>query len=190
LIFYLSCGVIAGIAQLILAPIFEPANLLGPTIGASGAVFGVLVAFALMFPDRYIFVYFLIPVKVKYFVMVLIVIGVMSVGEGGSVANLAHLGGALAGYIYMQIDAKRIPLVDLFRKRKPYSSTSYSWGKPTDDGGEAKVYDIRNGRSMEHQVPDAQKKIDDILDKISKSGYQSLSEEEKKILFEESKKLN
>jgi membrane associated rhomboid family serine protease len=190
LIFYLSCGVVAGIAQLLLAPIFEPATLLGPTIGASGAVFGVLVAFALMFPDRYIFAYFLIPIKVKYFVMFLIVIGVMSVGEGSSVANLAHLGGALAGYIYMQIDAKRIPLVDLFRRRKTDSSTPHSWGRPSDSNEEAKVYDIRDGRSMEHQIPDAQKTIDDILDKISKNGYQSLSEEEKKILFEESKKLN
>ncbi len=190
LIFYLMCGVVAGVAQLILAPILEPANLLGPTIGASGAVFGVLVAFALMFPDRYIFVYFLIPVKVKYFVMILIVVGVMSVGEGGSVANLAHLGGALAGYIYVQVNAGRIPLVDLFRKRRPSSTTSYSWGKTSDDAEEATVYDIRDGKSMEHPAADAQKKVDDILDKISRSGYQSLSDEEKRILFEESKKLN
>ena len=106
LIYYLSCGVAAGLSQLILSPIFEPA--LGPTIGASGAIYGVMIAFATMFPDRYIFLYFLIPVKVKYFVIILIVFGVMSVGGQGNIANLAHLGGAVAGYLYILYDRQRL----------------------------------------------------------------------------------
>ncbi len=199
--FYLGCGVAAGLAQLILSPIFDPSQAIGPTVGASGAVYGVLVAFAAMFPDRQIYIYFLIPVRVKYFVMFLIVVGVMSVGSPGNVANIAHLGGALAGYLFV-----------LYQRRQTYSSRgsfmhsqffesvkeafTFRKGRTgTEDVRDAKVYDIRDGsRRTEEEKPtieeDAQKKIDDILDKISQRGYQSLTEEEKKILFEASKKLN
>jgi membrane associated rhomboid family serine protease len=192
LIYYLSCGVAAGIAQLILAPIFEPA--LGPTVGASGAIYGVLIAFAAMFPDRYIFLYFLIPVKVKYFVIILIIFGVLSVGGQGNVANLAHLGGALAGYLYILYDRRRLVAG---RKMGTFQSwmASTPWSNPkssTGDAVDAKVYDISQSPSFESKEPsnDLQKRIDDILDKISHSGYQSLTEEEKKILFEASKKMN
>jgi membrane associated rhomboid family serine protease len=191
LVYYLLCGVAAGLAQLFLAPIFEPA--LGPTVGASGAIYGVMIAFASMFPDRYIFLYFLIPVKVKYFVIILIVFGVMSVGGPGNVANLAHLGGALAGYLYLLYDRRRV----VGWKSTSFQSwmSSSSWSKPKSSVGsvvDAKVYDISESKSFEPKTPQdvEQKKIDDILDKISQSGYQKLSEEEKKILFEASKRIN
>ncbi len=189
LFYYLMCGVVAGVAQLLLAPIFEPT--LGPTIGASGAIYGVLIAFAVLFPDRYIFLYFLIPVKVKYFVMFLIVFGVMSVGGQSNVANLAHLGGALAGYLYILYDRRRLKTSTSFQSWMSYSP----WSKPKDrvnDVVDAKVYDITESQSYQPKQPadDQQKRIDEILDKISRSGYQSLSDEEKKILFEASKRMN
>jgi membrane associated rhomboid family serine protease len=192
LIYYLFCGVAAGISQLVLSPIFEPA--LGPTVGASGAIYGVLIAFATIFPDRYIYLYFLIPVKVKYFVMILIVFGVMSVGGQGNVANLAHLGGAVAGYLYILYDRRRL----VGRKSTGTFQSwmaSAPWSKPSSTAGDvvdAKVFDINESKLFEskEKQSDPQKRIDDILDKISRSGYQSLSEEEKKILFEASKRMN
>ena len=193
LIYYLSCGVVAGISQLVLSPIFEPA--LGPTVGASGAIYGVLIAFAAIFPDRYIYLYFLIPLKVKYFVMILIVFGVISVGGQGNVANLAHLGGALGGYLYILYDRRR--LISGRKNTGTFQSwmASAPWSKPSSTAGDvvdAKVFDINESKSFESKEKpiDAQKRIDDILDKISRSGYQSLSEEEKKILFEASKRMN
>jgi membrane associated rhomboid family serine protease len=193
LIYYLFCGVAAGISQLVLSPIFEPA--LGPTVGASGAIYGVLIAFAAMFPDRYIYLYFLIPVKVKYFVMILIVFGVMSVGGQGNVANLAHLGGAVAGYLYLMYDRQRLRSGRKIAGSFQSSMASATWSRPTSTAGDvidAKVFDINEAKSFElkEKPVDAQKRIDDILDKISHSGYQSLSEEEKKILFEASKRMN
>jgi len=192
LIYYLSCGVVAGLAQLILSPIFEPS--LGPTIGASGAIYGVMIAFAAMFPDRYIFLYFLIPVKVKYFVIILIVFGVMSVGSPGNVANLAHLGGALAGYLYILYDRR---MLTSGRKKMSFQSwmSSGPWSKPSSsksDVVEAKVYDISDSKMFEKKESqyNTQKQIDEILDKISRSGYQSLTDEEKKILFDASKRMN
>jgi membrane associated rhomboid family serine protease len=192
LIYYLSCGVVAGLSQLVLSPIFEP--VLGPTIGASGAIYGVMIAFAAMFPDRYIYLYFLIPVKVKYFVIILIVFGVMSVGGQGNVANLAHLGGAVAGYLYILYDRRQVARG---RSHGTFQSwmSSAPWSHPTSSSGDvvdAKVFDINESKSFEpkEKPVDLQKRIDEILDKISRSGYQSLSEEEKKILFEASKRMN
>ncbi len=193
LFFYLMCGTVAGIAQLILSPIFDPGQAIGPTVGASGAVYGVLVAFAVMFPDRQVFIYFLIPVRVKYLVMFLIVFGVMSVGKPGNVANLAHLGGALAGYLYLQYDRRR-----LYRGRsRMWSDIGELFKMPRretrldDDPREAEVYDLHSERREPPTMDEVeQRKIDEILDKISQSGYQSLSEEEKKVLFEASKRIN
>jgi membrane associated rhomboid family serine protease len=191
LTFYLLCGVAAGISQLILAPIIEPSQTLGPTVGASGAVFGVLIAFGMMFPDRYIYIYFLLPIKAKYFVMILIALGVLSVGGNDNVANLAHLGGAVAGYLYMLYDIRGFKL-----KAKVRSINVPGWFGPKamspntgyTDVVDAKVFDIQEAKKDDRS--DIQKHIDEILDKISQSGYQSLTEEEKKILFEASKKLN
>ena len=72
---------------------------------------------------------------------------------------------------------------------------SAPWSHPTSSSGDvvdAKVFDINESKSFEpkEQPVDLQKRIDEILDKISRSGYQSLSEEEKKILFEASKRMN
>ena len=194
LIFYLACGVVAGIAQLLLAPIVDRPSMV---IGASGAVYGVMVAFGMMFPDRYIYLYFLIPVKVKYFVVVLILLGLFSLGQPTDVANLAHLGGALAGYVYLLYDMKRIPGHDLFRRITWWWNGMFA-PRPEhgDDAVEAKVYDIDERKSEEsptsksNEVADVQKRIDEILDKIGRSGYQNLTEEEKNILFEASRKLN
>jgi membrane associated rhomboid family serine protease len=192
---YLVCGVVAGISQLILAPLLEPSSVVTPygqgipTIGASGAVFGVLVAFAMMFPDRYIFLYFLLPIKAKYFVAILIAIGIWSIGGHSAIANLAHLGGAVMGFFFISYLAHRFPwtLVDKV-KWWINARTTQRTSNEYETVGEAKVHDITEAPLSEQEKH--QKKVDEILDKISQAGYQSLSEEEKKILFEASKKLN
>jgi membrane associated rhomboid family serine protease len=186
--YYLICGIVAGLFQLALAPILEPSQGVAPTVGASGAIYGVLIAFGMMFPDRYIFLYFVVPVKAKYFIAGLILIGVLAVGDAGNVANLAHLGGALAGYFYILYDQRRVPFARLFEqvRRKLRQRAA---GRDPEETVEAKFFDIRTGQKKEEQ-PTAQQRIDEILDKISRSGYQNLTEEEKKILFEASKKLN
>ncbi|MEX2116642.1 MAG: rhomboid family intramembrane serine protease [Bacteroidota bacterium] len=195
LVFYLMCGVVAGLVQLLFAPLFEPVSSeftrMGPVpvVGASGAVYGVLVAFGMLFPDRYIFLYFLIPVKVKYFVMVLIAIGVVSAGDPTNVAHFAHLGGALAGYLYLLYDMKRGPMSGLFsRVRWWWNSLTVTNREPPEESTKAKVFDIRGGQ--ENDGDREQRRVDEILDKISRGGYQSLTDEEKKILFEASRKLN
>jgi membrane associated rhomboid family serine protease len=190
LYYYLFCGVAAGLSQLFFSPLFAP--VMGPTIGASGAIYGIMVAFAFFFPDRYVYIYFLIPIKVKYFIIFLIALGVLSIGGPSNVAHLAHLGGALAGYLFLLYD--RHHSVHFHTKRSfPSRWTSKKRTEEQPTIVDAKVFDISDSKTYEptkHDGDDLQERIDAILDKISQSGYQSLTEEEKKILFEASKRMN
>jgi membrane associated rhomboid family serine protease len=74
------------------------------TIGASGAIYGLLLAYAMYYPDRPIYMYLLFPIRAKYFVMIIGAISFMSaVGDRrGGVAHLAHLGGLIFGYLYLK----------------------------------------------------------------------------------------
>lgn len=192
LVYYLLCGIGGGLAQLLIPAILGEAS--APTIGASGAVYGIMVAFALLFPNRYIFISFLIPVKAKYVIAVYVLIEFMSVGRSDFVAHMAHAGGAVTGLLFMLFDRSHNFNFDkLFSRKKKNQSSfdSFSFRKPPQSsysGGveEAEFYDI-NAKKNEEIIVD-QDEIDRILDKISQSGYQNLTDREKKILFEASRK--
>lgn len=194
LLFYLLCGVGAGIFQILLSPMLT--DSLAVTIGASGAVFGVMIAFAMFFPDRYILIYFLIPIKAKYLIAILIVFEFVSVTDPSVVAHLAHIGGAVTGFAFLLLDKRNnfnmSSFLNSFRKPKSFDSfggfRNSRFGKTVkdDDIEDAKYYDINNSKKDEIIV--TQEEIDRILDKISQSGYQNLTDREKKILFEASKK--
>ncbi|MCP5061250.1 MAG: rhomboid family intramembrane serine protease [Ignavibacteriae bacterium] len=190
LVFYLLAGIGGGLLQLFLG------SGSGPIIGASGAVYGVMVAFALFFPNRLIYVYALIPVKAKYLIVFVMVMEFMSVGNGDFTAHLAHLGGAIVGFVFITYDKTHNfnfdRLFDLFKSDSSQTSnptftkkkSGFSFGKK--DVQEAEFYDINSKTSSNQNVN--QKSIDEILDKISESGYKNLTEAEKKILFDASKK--
>jgi membrane associated rhomboid family serine protease len=190
LIYYLLCGFGGGLANLLIAPLF---TAVGPTIGASGAIYGVLLAFGMMFPDRPIYVYFLLPIKAKYFVLIYMAIEFFSVGSMDGIAHFAHLGGAVVGLVYLLADGYTFGSTFSRNRTENMFSSFSKFGqtpKRQDDYGEvsdAKVYDMKE---YQNEAQKHQKQIDEILDKISKNGYQSLTDEEKKILFEASKKLN
>lgn len=186
LLFYLACGIGAGISNLLLGPLFGQG---GPTVGASGAVYGILLAFGMIFPNRPIFLYFFIPIKAKYFVMIFMAIELYAgiTGTQDGIAHFAHLGGAAVGFILIIIDFKRYQLINFWEKfisiyQKPGRYTTATKKEP-DSITDAKYFDIEENQDT------LQQRVDEILDKISKEGYQNLSEEEKRILFEASKKL-
>lgn len=189
LFYYLICGIGGGLAHLLFSPLVTG---LAPTVGASGAIYGVMVAFAMMFPDRYIFLWFLIPIKAKYLIAFMVVLEFLSVGNMDFVARLAHVGGAVVGFIFILLDTKNqfsfSNFMGSFRKgsqsqRPPYQfrKRPFSAGNNVED---AEFYEIN--KKQEPGV--TQEEIDKILDKISQSGYQNLTEREKKILFEASKR--
>lgn len=94
---------VTGLGAGILSVVSDPGSVI-PTIGASGAVYGILLAYGLIYPERYVYLYFLFPVKVKYFVGVLgIITFLMALSDQGStVSHVAHLGGMLVGLIYLK----------------------------------------------------------------------------------------
>ncbi len=193
LIFYLLAGVTAGLLHLFVSPLLGSPPAV--TIGASGSVFGVLVAFAMFFPDRYIFLYFLIPVKAKYLIGFLIVFEFLAIDSAHSnVAHLAHLGGALFGFLYLLFDKSfNIELKNVFRReyfyKKSYKNPYKDYYTPSSSRRRNDDVDEVRYRDIDEEEVITQREIDEILDKISKSGYQNLTEREKRILFEASKKM-
>jgi hypothetical protein len=187
--------VCAGISHLVFSPLFA---VPGPTIGASGSIYGVLVAFGLIFPDRPIFLYFLFPIKAKYFIMLYMIIELISIGNADGVAHFAHLGGAVAGFFYILISqhtpvARRFSsLFNEFKKPKykpedkniPY--TRHRYYDKFSNVSDADYYSEKDDDNDNV----SQERIDEILDKISREGYKNLTEEEKRILFEASKKIH
>ncbi|MGA8029676.1 MAG: rhomboid family intramembrane serine protease [Bryobacteraceae bacterium] len=104
--FYFICGISAALTVVIAAYIFGGTEI--RTVGSSGAIYGVLVAYGVMFPDQTILFGFLIPIKSKYFVMIIGAIVLLQSysatvgGQGSSVAVLAHLGGLATGYFLLR----------------------------------------------------------------------------------------
>lgn len=186
--YYLLCGVGAGISTLLIGPFFGPP---APTVGASGAIYGVLLAFGMMYPDRPVFVYFLLPIRARYFVIIFMALELYNgvTGTSDGIAHFAHLGGAAVGLIYILIDGGLVPVRDLFDKTKErfvrHEHVNEYSTHGSDEVTDAKFYDLHGD---ENHID--QQQIDEILDKISQNGYQSLTEEEKRILFDASKKLN
>ena len=104
--FYFVCGIGAGLTQVLLGTLPSPFGdqfFYPMTVGASSAIFGLLLAYALYFPNRPMLMYFLFPIPAKYFVMILGAIQLlMAAGGGSGVAHTAHLGGIAAGYLYLK----------------------------------------------------------------------------------------
>ncbi|MEE9179743.1 MAG: rhomboid family intramembrane serine protease, partial [Vicinamibacteria bacterium] len=96
--YYLMCGVGGGVFALLAGT---------PVIGASGAIYGLLVAFAMYFPNRVVymnvFFIFFFPIQAKYFVIIMGLISFLSsLGGASGVSHLAHLGGLVVGYLYLR----------------------------------------------------------------------------------------
>jgi membrane associated rhomboid family serine protease len=133
--YYFLCGIAAGVCVVI-------ANLLTvdvPTIGASGAIFGVLVAFAVLYPNQTVLMNFLFPIKAKYMVMIYAAIELlmtMRPGQSG-VSTIAHLGGMAFGYVYLK---GRLP-----RVRVPEVGSAYKQWKLQRAKKKFQVYMRKHG---------------------------------------------
>lgn len=97
--YFFITGVGAGICSVIVSPM-SPVVI----IGASGAIYGILLAYGMIFPNRQVFLYFLFPIRVKYFVIIIGAIAFYSsiTGAGAGVAHVAHLGGMIFGFILLK----------------------------------------------------------------------------------------
>ena len=123
--FYFVCGICAGLTVIVAAYLFGGVN--SPTVGSSGAIYAILMAYALMFSDRTILFGFLIPIKAKYFVMIIGAIVFLQSytatigGQSAGIQVLADLGGLLAGYLILRGKQLRS------RVREPIASGVKEW---------------------------------------------------------------
>ncbi len=196
LIYYLLCGIGAALVQMFVSD--------APTVGASGSIYGILIAFGMTFPNRPIFMFpIFIPIPAKYYVAIFAVIEFISgvSGSSSSVAHFAHLGGAATGLLLLLVGDKLgvFQFADkLFKKsnkvdfRAPFYEDDatvhkVSWQRRDIAFETPKVFK-RNHITIDGDEI-TQSKLDMILDKISASGYQNLSDKEKTILTELSKKI-
>ena len=217
LFYYIVCGVGAGIMQEKVQYVnyvvqglaaYEYVNMGGAqismdsyinmwtTIGASGAVYGILLAFGMIFPNERLFIIpFPFPIKAKWLIVGYIAIELFSAlsGPGDGVAHMAHLGGMLFGFLLIR-----------YWQRHPDSSQRFgrSYGQEFFDNMRRKYEDrqrrqhhadMHAEQSRRRETDEEynqrqrqnQEEIDAILDKIRKSGYDSLTKEEKQKLFDQ-----
>ena len=186
--YYMVTGIGAGLIQLGIC-YFQ--DIYSVTIGASGAVFGILLAFGVIFPNVPLMIFpFPFPVKAKYLVIGYGLIE-LSMGfanrSGDNVAHFAHLGGMLFGII----------LILYWRKK----NGNFRTGNPWNQSLKKKITNLfkKKPKMMVHKQRETDwdynarkaeesKEIDHILEKIKYSGYNSLSEDEKRKLFDASNK--
>jgi len=101
--YYFYCGIAAGVCVVAVNAMLGGINWYIPTLGASGAIFGLLLAFGVMYPNQTVLMSFLFPIKAKYMVMIYGAIELLlTFGPNTGVSTVAHLGGMVFGYIYLK----------------------------------------------------------------------------------------
>ena len=217
LFYYISCGIGAGLFQELaqyveISMILSQANrtfatvpeywLNGlTTVGASGSIYAILLAFGMIFPNERMFIFPLpIPIKAKFFVIGYAVIELVSAmaSSGDSVAHFAHLGGMFFGFFMIRYWNKHPdqgygmnPGRDAFDKMKNFFGGNRVNHKEHRSTGTTPNFGTGNRQSdweYNAQKKKEQEEVDRILDKIRKSGYESLTKAEKQKLFDQSKK--
>lgn len=176
------------------------------TVGASGAIYGILLAFGMLYPEERIFIFPLpVPIKAKWFVVgyAAIELFMAFTTSGDGVAHLAHLGGMVFGYFLIRY-WRRNPSINYNRRggQSFFDSLRQQWEQRTHRSADS--FDKSSTRSSNFGFQSdtrresdwdynarrkaEQEEVDRILDKIRRSGYDSLTREEKQRLFDNSRK--
>lgn len=218
--YYICCGVGAGVAQELVQYVnysieglaaYQYVNAGGvqmttdayinlwTTIGASGAVYAILLAFGMIFPNERLFIIpFPFPIKAKWLVAGYIVIELFSAmsGPGDGVAHMAHLGGMLFGFLLIRYWQKHPDSSQRFgrsRGQEFFESMKrrYDQRQRNQHNTRMQAEEMQRRRETDQEYNARQRQnqeeVDAILDKIRKSGYDSLTKEEKKKLFDQSR---
>ena len=181
---YFLSGVIGGLCQALAG--VASYRFAGPVVGASAAAFGLVAAYAVLFPDRILLLFMIIPIRAKYLLLgsaILAGVGILTsasagLSNGPRIADVAHLGGMVTGFLFIryalhwnwhwpQLNRKRPRPAQLVRAG---STNAAAWGR---------------AKGNQEELPPEEflsKEVDPILDKISAHGIQSLTHRERRIL--------
>jgi len=175
--FYLVSGVGAGVFIAIMNTyVNSKYGLSTPTIGASGAIYAILLGYGFTWPNREVLLYFILPIKVKFLVLgfgLFEFFGTLSslVGNPGRISHVGHLGGLLVGFLILRFN--------LFKKQNSVSSKP---GKMNFFSSYLKKSRLKKKKNLIEKRIKAKKIIDEMLGKIAREGMSSLTTEEKKLL--------
>ena len=189
--FYLLCGMGGALLSLLLV---QGIPIRVPIVGASGAIYGVLVAFAWHWPDAPIYLFpFPVPIPAKWLVTFAFAVSLLLAlptfsGGGDGVAHLAHLGGMIAGFLYLKAQDLRLGRAERHLRRASEPSVLVT---PVPRGRVGRERGGSAPQSKPRTAPDdrALAEVDRVLDKINASGIASLTPAERKFLFEMSRHL-
>jgi membrane associated rhomboid family serine protease len=161
-------------------PVFEDMKGHAFALGSSASVLSILIAAATYRPDYTLNLFLLGQVKMKWVAIVFVVIDFLSITKGNSGGHIAHLGGALWGFLYAFMLKSDFDIYKIFKKKakirvKTVNSENYHKRPKTDE-----QYNAERAQEQED--------VDRILEKIAQNGYSSLSDKEKEFLFRQSKK--
>ena len=187
LIVYLLGGISGGlvyIAAFNIFPVFHPALSASYALGASASVMAIVTAISFRVPNYSIFLLFFGRIRIVYLAVALFIFDFFMIPTGNAGGHIAHIGGALFGFLYIQFSSKTSSSGSgskerqggLFRKKTMKPGSSDPGSRPVSD----EEYNIQKAAK--------QKRMDGILDKISKGGYDSLTRDEKEFLFKSSGK--
>jgi len=181
-------GGISGGALFILSyntiPAFQSIAAEAYAVGASASVFAIMVAIATYTPNYAVQFPFIGFIKLKHIAIFMVIIDILSIPDGNAGGHIAHLGGAIFGYFYINRLQRGYDLsinISNFIKRTINTFKAPKKLKKVHKRAKSD-YEFNNEKA------EKQRNIDDILEKIASSGYESLSQEEKNILFSSSKK--
>jgi rhomboid family protein len=183
LMYYLFCGVGAAVFSLLLAGVMP----VGAFVGASGAVLGIAVAFAMFWPDAELIVFPIpVPIKARTLVIGLVVLDVIGsrLWPGDGIAHIAHVGGALFGYLFFRVQSlsRRSPAQPARAVERVVMVQSGS----AEPDRRTPVTPMRPRRRVDSDPVAAE--VDRVLDKISEKGISSLTAAERRFLDEVARK--
>ena len=182
-------GAIAYIAAYNLLPYFN--GIQGQLIGSSASVIAIVVATAMRCPDYKMNLLFIGPVSLKWIACITIIIDLISITDSNAGGHIAHLGGAIAGFIFAMMLSKGYDITKGFNNT--IDTIVNQWNRLKDNIRRQKLSSSKIKSSEQNQASNNSKSdsdtLDEILDKIKKSGYTSLTAEEKKRLFDVSRRI-
>ena len=185
LVFYFVCGIGAGLCQ-ILMQLFTADSPFAATIGASGACYGILLAFGLLYPNQRIFLLIPpIPIKAKWLVIGYAILeAYLAFNTNSNIAHLAHLGGMLFGLLCLYHWRLWRDFKGLFHFRRRPKMKVYKSSQDSRSANQS-AQDAAANSPTPPRSPEEQARIDAILEKVRRSGYASLTADEKRILFKQ-----
>jgi membrane associated rhomboid family serine protease len=184
-------GALLYIASFNLIPVFAARLQTAVLMGASASVLAIVFGAVTLNPDHRVQLVFIGDVRIKYIALFTLVLDIISIPRGNAGGYIAHLGGALCGWLFIRglrsgIDASRpiTNFTDAVAEQFNDRNRKKDWQAKSQPGSKESA----KKASADVAVASEQERLDEILDKISRSGYDSLTDEEKKFLFDYSKK--